>query len=220
MLALTHPRQTTAERVNPLESIDHILSTTRSVRRHLDFERPLPDQVLLDCIDIATQAPSGLSESWRFVIVRDEARKSSIAELYRSALDELVETRGLEVKPTQNALTARLHEMPALLFVCAQDVPDLAEIPQQVAFYGSVLPAAWSLMLALRAREIGTTWTSLLMARHTEVSRLLELPDGALPLVMLPVAYTQGAQLRRAQRLPSREVTFFDRWGSQRLTED
>lgn len=209
-----------AARVNPLEGIDHILSTTRSVRRKLDFERSIPDQVLLDCIDIATQAPSGLSESWRFVIVRDPQRKSRVAALYRAALEELVRARGLDVKPTQHALTDRLHEMPALLFVCAQDVPDLVEIPQQVAFYGSVLPAAWSLMLALRAREIGTTWTSLLMARHEEVSHLLDLPDGALPLVMLPVAYTLGARLRRAQRLPSREVTFFDRWGMKRSEED
>ncbi len=209
-----------AARVNPLESIDHILSTARSVRRHLDFERSIPDQVLLDCIDIATQAPSGLSESWRFVIVRDGKRKSEIAALYRAALEELVRARGLEVKPTQNALTARLHEMPALLFVCAEDVPDLHELSQQVAFYGSVLPAAWSLMLALRAREIGATWTSLLMARHTDVSRLLELPEGALPLVMLPVAYTKGARLRRAERLPSREVTYFDRWGMTRTEEE
>jgi len=206
--------------VNPLESIDHILSTARSVRRKLDFERPIPDPVLLDCIDIATQAPSGLSESWRFVIVRDDDRKADIASLYRTALEELVRARGLDVKPTQNALTDRLHEMPALVFVCAEDVPDLTEIPQQVAFYGSVLPAAWSLMLALRAREIGTTWTSLLMARHAEVSRLLELPEGALPLVMLPVAYTKGARLRRAERLPSREVTYFDRWGMTRSAEE
>ncbi|MCC5886245.1 MAG: nitroreductase family protein [Gammaproteobacteria bacterium] len=206
--------------MNPLESIDHILSTARSVRRKLDFERPIPDQVLLDCIDIATQAPSGLSESWRFVIVRDPDRKARIAALYRAALEELVSARGLDVKPTQNALTDRLHEMPALVFVCAQDVPDLAEIPQQVAFYGSVLPAAWSLMLALRAREIGTTWTSLLMARRSEVSGLLDLPDGALPLVMLPVAYTLGARLRRAERLPSREVTYFDRWGMKRTEEE
>lgn len=206
--------------MQPLESIDHILSTARSVRRNLDFDREVPDQVLLDCIDIATQAPSGLSESWRFVIVRDPRGKAAVADLYREALAELVQARGLEIKPTQNALTARLHEMPALVFVCAQDVPELHEIPQQVGFYGSVLPAAWSLMLALRAREIGTTWTSLLMARHAEVSRLLGLPDGALPLVMLPVAYTKGANLRRAERLPSREVTYFDSWGVQRKAAD
>lgn len=201
--------------MNHLESIDHILSTARSVRRNLDFERELPDQVLLDCIDIATQAPSGLRESWRFVIVRNSETKARVAELYREALEELTRSRGLDVKPTQNALVARLHEMPALLFVCAEEVPDLNEVPQQVAFYGSVLPAAWSLMLALRAREIGTTWTSLLMARQGEVSSLLDLPDGSLPLVMLPVAYTKGARLRRAERLPSREVTYFERWGKR-----
>jgi len=199
--------------VTPLEDIDHILATTRSVRRNLDFDRPLPDSVLLDCIDVATQAPSGLSESWRFLIVRDPARKAALADLYRQALADLVEARGLEVKATQNILAARLHEMPALLFVCAEDVPDLSEVASQVAFYGSVLPAAWSLMLALRAREIGATWTSLLMARHGEVSELLGLPKGSLPLVMLPVAYTLGAHLRRAERRPSREISYLDQWG-------
>ena len=93
-----------------LQSVDTVLSTARSVRRQLDFARPVEPEVILDCIDVATQAPTGLGgESWRFVVVTDDGRKRSIAELYRSVLLELVEARAVPLKPTQQSLIDRLH---------------------------------------------------------------------------------------------------------------
>ena len=35
-----------------LESIDTVLATARSVRKNLDFERPVEPEVLLECIDL------------------------------------------------------------------------------------------------------------------------------------------------------------------------
>lgn len=204
-----------------LASVDTVLSTARSVRRKLDFERPVEQAVILDCIDIATQAPTGLGgESWRFVVVLDAYRKRRLAELYRVVLHELAELRGLEIKPTQQALVRRLHEIPAMILVCSQ-APAPAPTPQgevaaQVAYYGSILPAAWSLMLALRARQLGATWTTLLSSRQREVGKILEMPKDAVHTVMLPVAYTKDARLARASRAPARQVTFWDTWGNER----
>ncbi len=200
--------------MNALTSFDEVLATTRSVRRQLDFERPVATQLILDCIDLAVQAPTGLpAENWRFVVVRDPTRKAALAELYAATLERLASDRGIAIKPTQRALVARLHEMPALIFVCAQATPPLEEVGSQIAFYGSILPAAWSLMLALRARGIGTTWTSLLAARQEEVGQLLKLPAGAIHTVMLPVAYMKDARLRPAERMRADEVAFADVWG-------
>ena len=73
-----------------LASVDEVLATARSVRRKLDFERPVPRDVLLECIDIATQAPTGLGgESWRFLVVMDGVKKQALAGLYGQVLDEL-----------------------------------------------------------------------------------------------------------------------------------
>jgi nitroreductase len=197
-----------------LDSVDTVLATARSVRRRLDFERPVPREVILECVDIATQAPTGLGgESWRFVVVMDDAKKHALAELYRRVLDDLARVRGVEVKATQNALANRLHEIPAMILVCTVAEGPSEEIAGQVAYYGSVLPAAWSLMLALRARDLGATWTTLLSSRQQEVSEILEMPESVVNTVMLPVGYTKNATLKRADRLAAHKVTYWDGWG-------
>jgi len=133
-----------------LDIFDEILSTARSVRRKLDFERPLPRQLLFDCIDVAVQAPTGISgESWRFLIVDEPAAKQAIAELYREVLLTLLEERGMPLKATHKALIDRLHDIPAMIFVCVNDEPLDEQVSSQVAYYGSILPAAWRCVLAV-----------------------------------------------------------------------
>lgn len=195
-----------------LASVDEVLGTARSVRRKLDYERPIPQDVLYDCINLATQAPTGLGgENWRFLVVDAPAQKAGIAAIYCSVLEELERSRGITLKPTQRALADRLHEMPAMVLVCVDGLPD-EQLSGQVAFYGSILPAAWSLMLAFRSRGIGCTWTSLLSAQQEAVAKVLDIPDTVTQTVMLPIGYCKGAKLRRAARLPAQEVTYWNRW--------
>ena len=177
----------------------------------------MPAELIEECIDLATQAPTGLAdENWRFLVVTSAERKLAIAEVYRRALDQMEAARGEPAKATQRALADRLHEIPALILVCAEGRPPDASPPMQVGFYGSILPAAWSLMLALRARGLGSTWTSLHLLYESEVALVLGIPEGVSQTVMLPVAYTRDAVLKPAQRKPAREVTFWDHWGVTR----
>jgi len=199
-----------------LRQIDEVLSTARSVRRKLDFERPVERQVLFDCIDVAVQAPTGINgEAWRFIVVDESAQKAAIALLYKEVLEDLLEDRGMPMKPTHRALIDRLHEIPAMIFVCVDGEPMNDTVSGNVAYYGSILPAAWSLMLALRARGIGATWTTLLSSRQAEVAAVLHMPKGTLHTVMLPVGYTKGAVLKRADRQSASEVTYWNRWGDR-----
>ena len=198
-------------------SVDEVLTTTRSVRRRIDFERPVEPEVIEDCIRIATQAPTGVNaESWRFLVLTDPQRKAQIAELYNSALSTYVEARGFEVRPAQRALADRIHEMPALILVCSEGRPLSESVAMQVAFYGSVLPAAWSLMLALRARGLGSTWTTLHLLHEREAAAAFGIPDGVTQTVLLPVGYTRDAVLRPAARKGPAEVTFWNHWGDRR----
>ena len=197
-----------------LPSVDWVLSTARSIRRNLDFDRPVDMQELLDCIDIAAQAPTGtIGEGWRFVIVTDPQRKARLSALYGEVLNQFAAGRGITIKSTQQALVARLHEIPAMIFVCASAPPPGMEVSQQIGYYGSILPAAWSLMLALRARHIGSTWTSLLASRQDEVASILGMPGDTINLVMLPAGYMKGAVLKKADRQPARTITYIDTWG-------
>jgi nitroreductase len=200
-----------------LASVDEVLRTTRSVRRRLDFERRVPPELLEECIEIATQAPTGINaENWRFLVLTDAAPKVAVAELYRRALERLESATGVTSKPAQQALAKRLHEIPALILVCAEGRPPAESIPMQVGFYGSILPAAWSLMLALRARGLGSTWTSLHLLFADETAQRLGIPDGVTQTVMLPVGYTKDAVLNPAKRKPPGEVTYWNSWGNTR----
>ena len=102
-----------------------------------------------------------------------------------------------------------------MIFVCVDGLPMADTVASHVGYYGSILPAAWSLMLALRARGLGTTWTTLLSARQDDVKAVLGMPEGTLQTVMLPVAFTKGAVLRRAQRMSAKEVAFQNYWAQE-----
>ena len=196
-----------------LKSVDRVLMTARSVRRRLDFDREVPLNVIEDCIDIATQAPVALAgENWRFIVVTDPAVKTKLAKLYREVLVDLTSARGIEIKSSHQALIERLHKIPCMIFVCAIGNPG-ESTAQQIAFYGSILPAAWSFMLALRARNIGTTWTTLLSTEQDRVGRILGLPEDVLQVVMFPAAYTKDAVMKVANRIPAKELTYSNHWG-------
>lgn len=206
--------------------IDDILATTRSVRRRIDFARGVDPALLLECIELAVQAPTGVGgESWRFVIVTDSAKKLALAKLYRRAFDDYMATRDAEPSANGSApqklsrnyrfLADRLQDFPALVVVCREGRPP-ANVSRQLAFYGSVLPAAWSLMLALRSRGLGATWTSLLSTYEAEAAAVLNMPADATVAVLLPVGHMRNAVLRRARRLPAHDITFWDSWGERR----
>ena len=196
-----------------IQEFDYILKSARSVRRKLDFDRPISREDIKACIDVAVQAPTGIAgENWRFLVITEPETKAQIAEIYCDIMQEISSGRGIQLKASHRAMMRRLHEVPCMIMVYAIGEPD-ENLAGQVGFYGSILPAAWSLMLAMRARGIGTTWTSLLSARPDSISRILGVPTGVTQTVMLPAAYTLGANLRPADRLPAREVTYWNRWG-------
>jgi len=202
-------------------AVDHALMTTRSVRRRIDFDRPVEPEVIEACIDVAVQAPTGLNaESWRFLVVDDAPTKERIARLYRESMESLAATLATSdrppLRPGYRYQAERLQDMPALILVCSEGRPAPAHVPMQVGFFGSVLPAAWSLMVALRARGIGATWTSLLTFREDEVSAILGIPPGVTQTVLLPIGYTRDAKLGPAARRSAGEVTYWNRWGSLR----
>ena len=192
--------------------IDFVLSSTRSVRKKLDYSRPISEEDLIDCINVAVQAPTGIiSENWRFLILTDKNRKADVAELYREILTEISTSRGVTLKSSHLALMDRLHEIPCMIFVLAIGEPG-SSVSEQVGFFGSVLPAAWSMMVAMRARGIGTTWTSLLTSRSDEIAKILNIPEGITQTVMFPAAYTSGAVLRPAVRKPAEDLICWNSW--------
>ncbi len=200
-----------------VRAVDWALTTTRSVRRKLDWERPVPRQLIEACIDVAVQAPTGANrEAWRFLVLDAPEPKARLAALYQRAMARYAAARPGDdgPKPTARGLADRLAELPALILVCSEGEPFEDSNAMRVAFYGSVLPAAWSLMVALRARGIGGTWTTLHLVHEDEAASALGIPPGVTQTVLLPIGFMAGARLRPAARRPAREVTYWNRWGA------
>jgi nitroreductase len=212
-------------------SADEVLTTTRAVRKRLDFDRPVEMSVLRDCLNIALQAPSGSnSQGWHFILVTDPAKKAAIAKLYLQAFDDYEAGPAQPTKqhlddpsmaPTQQRvlssarfLADNLARVPAMLIPCCTGRPDTPGLPQGViaSIYGSILPAVWSFMLAARERGLGTCWTSLHLTYEKDVAALLGIPDDIAQVALIPIAYTRGTDFKAAPRKDLDKVLHTDRW--------
>ena len=203
--------------------VDRLLSTTRAVRRRLDFTRDVPDQLLFDCIDVAEQAPSGGNDaSRRWIVIRDPEIKSRLGELYRDSgtfmgrIAERLEASGHpkeEVFKSSAYLVENFAKAPVLVIASIWGIHDNSGRP---GLFDSVIQSAWSFNLALRARGLGTTWTTMLNARVDELAEILGIPSGVTTIVTFPVAYTIGTDFRPVPRRPAQDITYFDTWGFTR----
>jgi nitroreductase len=205
-----------------LAQTDRLLLTTKQVRKRLDFERPVPRDVLIECIDIASRAPMGSNlERNKWLIVEDPELKRKIGDLYRrNAADYLDQSeafksddRGSRVVSSAKYLAERMHEVPAMVIPLRLDRVENASSGEQSGWYGSVLPGVWSFQMALRSRGIGSCWTTLHLGYEAEVAELLGIPDTVTQVAMLPVGYYTGDSFSVTPRRPAAEITFIDRWG-------
>jgi nitroreductase len=205
-----------------IAQIDEVLATTRAVRRRLDLERAVDNQTLLDCIDLAEQAPTGGNlGSRRWIIVRDQRVKDQLGEMYgqsalpfmTAAADRLRGTGHPAEKVMASAayLAAHLAEVPAIVIPTIIGRHDGSGRP---GLFDSVIQAAWSFCLALRARGLGTAWVTAALADTARVKEILGIPEHMTEIVMFPVAWTKGTDFRRAVRQPARTITYFDRFGT------
>ena len=211
-----------------LGQTDELLSTTRAVRRRLDLERDVPDDLLLRCIELAEQAPSGGDiSSRRWLVIRDPEIKKQLADLYRAAggsgiIATAEERRGSghpkeRVLDSASHLAANLERVPVLVLATVWGVHDGSGRP---GLFDSVIQAAWSFCLALRARGLGSAWTTLHLGKAKEFAEILGIPAGVTQVVLLPVAWTIGTEFKRASRRPASEIVWFDRWGYTKESTD
>jgi nitroreductase len=210
--------------------VDDVLTTTRAVRRRLDLARPVARELLLECLALALQAPSGGNDQgWHFVVVDDAARRAAVADVFRTAAVEYATRPKAEgsrrrtltdderaarrrVMSSAGYLFEHLHEVPVLVIPCVDGRFDGAPLVDQATAFGSVLPAVWSFMLAARSRGLGTSWTTAHLVREAEVAEILGIPDDVTQVALVPVAHTVGDGFRPAPRRPVDDVVHWDGW--------
>jgi nitroreductase len=211
-------------------SADEVLTTTRAVRRRLDLGRPVERAVLEDCLRIALQAPTGSNaQGWHFVVVTDEARRRALADIYRRAwaiYETLpfaagnLEVDGEDRRAVQQRVmgSARylaevMHEVPVLVVPCIEGRVDGQPLFVSASVLASVVPAAWSFMLAARERGLGTSWTSLHLLFEQEAAEVLGVPfEEVSQVALIPVAHTLGTGFRPGPREALEGIVHWDSW--------
>jgi len=199
---------------------DHLLTTTRAVRKRLDLTRPVPREVVLECLRLAIQAPTGgNSQGWRWLVVDDDEKRAAIAALYqRRANPYLDGYRKLSDAPntvldSSQFLTDHLHEVPVFVIPCILGrLPESPSNEEAAGFYGSILPGVWNFQLALRSRGLGSVFTTLHLAYEREAGEILGIPDTVTQAALIPVAYTIGTDFKPAGRRPIEEITYWNGW--------
>lgn len=206
-----------------LAQTDALLTTTRAVRKRLDLERPVDRQTILDCIDIAQQAPNGGNrQPWHWVVVTDEEKRRAVAEAYDDGSRDYLaappshdspdpeQTR--RVRDSSRHLPSVLHRVPVHVIPCAKGDPTGLPLAGQASWFGSILPAVWSFQLALRSRGLGSVLTTLHLREAGRTAQILGIPEDYTQVALLPVAWTVGTDFRPASRPPVESIVSFDSW--------
>ena len=204
---------------------DRLLTTTRSVRKRLDLDRPVDIDVVLDCLRVALQSPSGgNSQRWRWLVIDDPDKRAAIGKLYKESHDpymaanramagDAVPASTGRVMDSSQYLADHMGQVPVHVIPCWLDrLPESAAPGEAAGVYGSILPAVWSFMLALRSRGLGSAWTTLHLNYEREVGEVLGIPDTVTQVALIPVAYYTGADFKPATRRPVEEVTYRNGW--------
>ena len=211
-------------------TLDELLTTTRAVRKRLDLSRPVEREVILECLAIAQQAPTASNmQNWHFVVVTDPGKRAALAEIYRKGWDvyltmpiaapnlhfahpahEAMQTR---IMTTVEPFIEHFHDIPVYVIPCLSGRSDGQPAVIQSALWGSIAPAAWSFMLAARARGLGTVWTCLHLFFEEEAAQVLGIPYAeVMQACLIPVAYTQGTRFKPGWREPLETMIHWETW--------
>ncbi len=210
---------------------DQLLTTTRTVRKRLDLTRPVEPELIRECVEIAVQAPSGGNmQSWHFIIVTDAEKRAQLGEYYRQGWnaaygsgaassqrrvprDPQAARTQEQVQNSAQYLADHIHEVPVLVVPCLRGRVDEVSGSTQAAFWGSILPAVWSFMLAARARGLGTAWTTLHLAHEKEAAETLGIPyEKVTQAALIPLAYTIGTDFQPGPRKALDDVLHWNNW--------
>jgi nitroreductase len=206
-----------------------VLTTTRSVRKRMDFDRPVPRELILECIEVAVQAPTGSNrQGWHFVIVTDSDKKKVIGDFYRQSWAAYAGSRGSRyaegdvrlaqlprIVSSSQYLADRVHEVPVMVIPCIHgrvDRPGVTNL-EMAGFYGSILPAAWSVMLAARDRGLVTAWTTFHLKYEKETAELLGIPyERITQAALITLGFHTGGDFKPAERIPLEPIVHWDNW--------
>jgi nitroreductase len=199
-----------------VDTVDQLLSSTRAARKRLDLDRPVPPEVIEECLRLAIQAPTGSNrQGWHWVVVTDADKRAALADMYRAGFGPYMDRarRGSQsmtrVGESALWLAERLEHVPVHVIPC---IEDYTKGSAHAGVWASIYPAVWSFQLALRSRGLGSVQTTMHLKAEPDVAALLGVPDDVTQVALIPVAYTIGEDFRPPPRQPVEDVTYWNSW--------
>ena len=206
---------------------DELLTTTRSVRRRLDLTRAVPAQLIRECIEVAVQAPTGSNrQGWQWLVVTDPEKRRFIGERYRDSWYTYAsagrpeygegdprQAQAPRLYTSARYLADHMADVPVMVIPCIEGRVEGSPNMAIAGLYGSIIPAAWSFMLAARLRGLGSAYTTLHLRSEQEIAEALGIPYAQYTqAALLPVAYFTGENFRPVERIPLERITHWDHW--------
>ena len=215
-------------------SVDEVLHTTRAVRKRLDFDRDVERSVIDECLDAAIQSPTGSnSQMWQWLVVTDEDKRAGLADLYRQGWEIYANMEGnaatayqgddadrlaqqARVTTSAEYLAENFHRVPVMLIPCLPGRLEGMPAMATTSMLGSILPGAWSFMLAARERGLGTAWTTIHLMFEEQAAEILEIPYAEVQqCALITMGYSKGTDFKPAKRPPLETVVHRDTWGNR-----
>lgn len=220
----------------PLDDIDRLLTTTKSVRRRLDLTRPVPREVVTDCIRLAAYAPNASNgQEWHWVVVDDPVLRARVGEQYRKLtqppVSKMLESKvamgdeaGARISRSILYLAERMGEVPVLVLPCYDKAaaarrygtllgPGSVGYDMDSSKYASIYPAVWSFQLALRSRGLGSVLTTAHQGDQPAMAEILGIPPEWDQTCLIPVAYTTGDDFSPSPRRAVEESIVWNGFG-------
>jgi len=178
--------------------------------------------VLEECLQLAQQAPTAsYSQNWHFVVVTDAAKRAALGELWRQVAYPYLSRGGersgqlARIGDAVVHLAEHIHEVPVHVIPCVEGRLEGKPNPLVASKFGSIIPAAWSFMLAARSRGLGSVWTTFHLMHEREAAEILGIPyDEVTQVALIPVAYTEGTDFKPGKRRPLDTMVHWDSWPS------
>ncbi len=204
---------------------DRLLTTTKAVRRRLDLERPVPREMIVECIRLAAYSPNASNaQEWKWIVIDDPGLKRTVGEQYRILTEPVVSTMlaaklaagdeaGARISSSIIHLAQHMGEVPILVIPCYDIVaaqarygtligPSHVPATMESGMFASIYPAVWSFQLAVRSRGLASALTTAHQLDQPAMAAILGIPESWYQTALIPVAYPTGGDFTPSPRRP------------------
>ncbi len=172
----------------------------RAIRRVTD--EPVSDELLLQLLELGTQAPSAFNaQNWEFIIVRDMRIKKRLARLNRAIwplLRKVMRKREeadpelAKVNDASEWGVDHFEDYPVLLVACYRSkLPVWPPVLASTA-YASLMPALQNILLAARSTGLGANLTTTPLWSTLLARLALGIPWSVTPAAVISLGWPAG----------------------------